>query len=103
MFRSQGARKIWEVGEVGNFLEVREVGKFGTLGGRKLLEVMEVDKLERLWRSEYSWGRQDPLAGNECIFCKFMNIVSYHSSDYRTEIVVHSIAVVLHVVKYILL
>jgi hypothetical protein len=64
MFRSQGARQIWEVGEVGNFLEVRQVGKFGTLGGRTFLEAMEVDKLERLGRSENSWGRQDPLAGN---------------------------------------
>jgi hypothetical protein len=58
--------------------EFREVGKFWMLGGLD--------------------GRNDPLAGNKCIFTTSCRL-SFHSGDYCTERLVTNITVVLHVVK----
>jgi hypothetical protein len=64
---------------------------------------MEVDKLETLGRSEIRGGGRILSPVMNVYFQLHVHCVTYHSSDYRTERVVHSITVVLHVVKYILL
>jgi hypothetical protein len=95
-------------------LEGSEVGKFGRLwrpeilGGRNFLEVREVGKFGRLGMSRNLGGREvwKGWEGGR-ILSPVMNVflqlhvdcVSYHSGDYRTERLVLSITVVLHVVQ----
>jgi hypothetical protein len=74
---------MYEVWGFGKFCELREVRKFGKSGGWEALGGRKV------------W--QDVLAGNKCILQLHVDCVGYISVDYRTERLVHSIRVEIHI------
>jgi hypothetical protein len=93
-FSGLGGREFWEVSEVGKFLEVKDVGKSVRLersekfGGREVWEDCEDTRIERI------------LSPVKNLFLQVrVDCVSYHSGDNRTQRLVHSIIVLLHVVQ----
>jgi hypothetical protein len=86
-FSGQGGRQIWEVSEVGKFL-----GQ----GGRKIFRGQVGRQIWEVWK-DWEGGRiLSPVING--LLQLHVGCASYHSSDYRTERLVHCITV-LHVVQ----